>query len=335
LWRRVKETFDADAEHLQRIFFPALGIAPLTPGDSYVRIWLSELFLAKQVQWGVERFPAVQASVRMLFGGVSPRTFATLVQPSSSGGGSGVFEDYQLTELLPYNGQAVELQAALYEILGQNNLRTAIDIVTDFASLVTPPVSSVVSVIDKVATGIEKVIQANATDPVLALHGTLAAPGGGQPNQLMPGLLAVVRATDDELPLAELHIDGSGRLSRNGQRLAGFDYLVLRIEGRRTRDDWRTPDLDSALSQAMLAKDLGRKEEYERLRADALSRIYFSADFTPVQRRQLAQTVKEELGEAAPGAVAVGDRTVASIVARRGLPSPAEVANLTVEKLLA
>ena len=131
LWRRVKETFDADAEHLHRIFFPQLGAAALTPGDSYVRIWLSELFLAKQVQWGVERLPAVQASVRMLFGGVTPTTFATLVQPSSTGGASGVFEDYQPTELLPYQGQSVELQAALYEILGQNNLRTAIDIVTD------------------------------------------------------------------------------------------------------------------------------------------------------------------------------------------------------------
>ena len=113
-----------------------------------------------------------------------------------------MFEDYQLTELLPYRGQSVEIQAGLYEILGQNNLLTAIEIVTEFASLVTPPLSAIVPVVDKVASGIEKVIEANASDPALALHGTLAAPGGGTgvPNELKPGWLAVVRATEDELP---------------------------------------------------------------------------------------------------------------------------------------
>ena len=73
---------------------------------------------------------------------------------------------------------------------------------------------------------------------------------------------------------------------------------MLRVEGRRERDDWRTPDLDHAITGAAFAKDMGRSEEYERLREDALSRIYFSPDLTPAQRYQVAQTVKEELGSA-------------------------------------
>src|SRR2546429_131813 len=83
----------------------------------------------------------------------------------------------------------VDADAGLYEILGKNNLLTAIEIVTEFASLVTPPLSAVLPVVDKVANGIEKVIEANASDPALALHGTLAAPGAGAgvPNELKPG----------------------------------------------------------------------------------------------------------------------------------------------------
>jgi hypothetical protein len=125
-----------------------------------------------------------------------------------------------------------------------------------------------------------------------------------------------------------------GRLCRNGERLTGYDYMVLRVEGRRTRPDWRTPDLDRAISEAAYAKGLGRSHEYERLRADALSRIYFSADLTPPQRKQVAKAVMEEFDEAAPGAAAAGDLTVAAIVARRGLPSRQEIEHLTFQELL-
>jgi hypothetical protein len=59
---------------------------------------------------------------------------------------------------------------------------------------------------------------------------------------------------------------------------------VLRIEGRAERDDWLTPDLDRAISAAAYARAVGRLEEYERLRDDALSKIFFSPDFTPAQR---------------------------------------------------
>jgi hypothetical protein len=333
LWTRVRRQVDADAGHLHRLFFPQAEAAVMTPNDSYLRVWLSELFLAKEVAWGAERLPAVQASVRLMFGAPVPRTFVTLVQPPVTTG-RGVFEDYQLTELLPYAGRSVELQVALYGILGKNNLGTAIDVLSGFASLVTPPLSTALSIADMVATGAEKIIEANASDPLLCLQGTLAAPGGGLHNELKPGWLAVVRATEDELPAAELHISGDGRLCRNGARLTGFDYLVLRVEGRRERDDWRTPDLDQAISGAAYAKDVGHQDDYERLRADALSRIYFSPDLTPAQRRQVAQAVKEELGGAAPGAAAAGELTVAAIVARRGLPSRDAVRHLTLSELL-
>ena len=333
LWKRIRQQVDAEADHLHQVFFPQDDGVTMRPNDSYLRIWLSELFLAKQMSWGVERSPAVQASVRLLFGGLSQQTFATLVQPPVTAG-HGVFEDYQLTDLLPYRGQSVELQAGLYEILGASNLRTAIDIVADFASLVTPPISAALAVVDKVASGIEKVIAANASDPTLCLQGVLAAPGGGLTNELRPGWTAVVRATESELPKAELHLR-DGRLCRHGERLTGFDYIVLRVEGRHSRDDWRTPDLDRAISNAAYARDLGRSDEYERLRADALSQIYFSADLTPAQRKQLAQSVKEELGSAAPGAAVLGEMTAASIVTRRGLPSRREVEYLTLSELLA
>jgi hypothetical protein len=264
----------------------------------------------------------------LLFSGSRPQTFTTLVQPPVTTG-HGSFQDYLLTEWLPYRGQPVELEAALFEILGRNNLLTAISIVSDFASLVTPPVSAALAVVDKVAAGIEKVIEANAEDPELVLHGTLHGA------DLRPGWLAVVRATERELPPGSLTLSADGRLSRGGARLTGYDYLVLRIEGTGTRADWRTPDLDEAINAAIYARDVGRHEEYQQRRAEALGKIWLSPDFTAPQRRQLALAVKQELDQAVPGAAAEGGMTIKEIVERRGLPSRAEAQRLTIAELLA
>jgi len=110
--------------------------------------------------------------------------------------------------------------------------------------------------------------------------------------------------------------------------------MVLRIEGRRERDDWRTQDLDQAIREAAYAKSLGRSGDYERARADALSKIYFSPDFTPVQRNQVAQAVKDELGDTEPRAAAPGEMTVGAIVGRRGLPPRESTRHLTLGELL-
>ncbi len=328
LWDRIREQFAKEADHLVRVFLPEAGAQPLVPNDSYLRVSLSELFLANERAWGGDRIPAVQASVKLLFGGPRPQTFATLAQPPATTG-HGSFEDYLLTEWLPYRGQPVELEAALYEILGKNNLLTAISIVADFASLATPPVSAALAVIDKVAAGIEKVIDANAKDPTLVLHGTLTGAN------LRPGWLAVVRATERELPPDSLALSADGRLSRGGARLTGHDYVVLRVEGTAARQDWRTPDLDEAISAALYAQSIGRHEEYQQRRAEALGKVWLSPDFTPPQRRQLSQAIKDELDQAVPGAAAEGGMTVAEIVARRGLPTRAQVQHLTLEQLLA
>ncbi len=327
LWDRIKDQFAKEADHLVSVFLPEPDTAPLMPNDSYLRVSLSELFLADEREWGGDRIPAVQASVRLLFSGPRPQTFATLVQPTATTG-RGMFEDYLITEWLPYRGQPVELEAALYEVLGKSNLLTAIGIVADFASLVTPPVSAALAVIDKVAAGIEKVIEANARDPVLVLHGTLK---GGD---LRPGWLALVRAMEKELRPGGLGLSPAGRLTYDGGRLTGYDYLVLRVEGCQERADWRTPDLDEAISAVLYARDIGRQAEYEQRTAEVLGKIWLSPDFTPTQRKQLACAVKDELGQSAPGAVGEGGMTIAEIVARHGLPSCAEIRHLTLEQLL-
>jgi hypothetical protein len=277
--------------------------------------------------------PVVKASARVLFGKPDKRApgatnlekqeFAILIKPDA---GQGVFRDYPITEWLPYQGQQVDLEAALYSVLGKNRLLTAIDILSDFASLVTPPISAALAVADRVVTGIEKVIRSNGADPVLQLHTSLTA----------PGWVIVVGATEDKLPRAELSMNDMGQLCRNGKQLTGYNYLVLRVESCRERDDWRTPDLDMVIAAALNARDNDDAEKvYKRRYDEALSKIYLSPDFTTGQRKKLAKAVKEELDDTSYGAVSEGGMSLAEIVTRRGLPDDSEVEFLTLDELIA
>jgi hypothetical protein len=305
----------------------------LVADKSYVRVRLSEFWLAADRSRTFGRMPVVKASARVLFGKPDKRApgatnlekqeFAILIKPDA---GQGVFRDYPITEWLPYQGQQVDLEAALYSVLGKNRLLTAIDILSDFASLVTPPISAALAVADRVVTGIEKVIRSNGADPVLQLHTSLTA----------PGWVIVVGATEDKLPRAELSMNDMGQLCRNGKQLTGYNYLVLRVESCRERDDWRTPDLDMVIAAALNARDNDDAEKvYKRRYDEALSKIYLSPDFTTGQRKKLAKAVKEELDDTSYGAVSEGGMSLAEIVTRRGLPDDSEVEFLTLDELIA
>ena len=203
LWNNIVQWFHAEAEQLHYVQFDQTDAPTLKPNDSYIRIVISELWVKNSVDWGKEKFPAVQAAAKLAYGGQTPTTFATLARPTAEQLGPGVFRDYELTYLMPYLGQTVEIELGLYEILGKNHLQTALDVVGDFASLVAPPLSTAVTVMDKVASGIDRVITANGSGPVLGLHGTLS-PAGGQADGLRPGWIAVVArhgaATPEQQP---------------------------------------------------------------------------------------------------------------------------------------
>jgi hypothetical protein len=334
-WRRLRSPFYKPPGQAQAVAIPEEGAARLLADKSYFRVSLRKVSLAADRSWGTDRVPAVSVSVRVLFSkpnrlvtgrpSAEMQTFAILVRPSATSG-SGVYEDYRITDWLPYQGQSIEIEAALYAVLGKNKLVTAIDVISDFASLVTPPVSAALTIADKVATGIEKVVKANGTTPKLHAHKGVTA----------PGWIAVVNAPEDEAPRSELRIDKDERLLLNGRQLSGHDYLVLRVESCRERDDWRAPDLNQVIAAALYARDVeGDDARYRRLREEALGKVYLSTDFTSVQAKKAAVAVMEKLDDVEAGAVDTGGATLAEIVARRGLPSDSQVESITLDELIA
>jgi hypothetical protein len=329
--------FFEKSTQLRRKDFPGPAPVAMKPDDSYLRLSVSQLFLARQRSWGGDRIPAVKASVTMRFSGADQhRTLARLIRPEAATGHASI-TNYPLTDWLPYLGQSVEVRASLYQIIGRNNLLAAIDVVSEFASLVTPPgVSTALVAADKVAQGINKVVEANAKEAVLEVHDMLSPetqlPAGSR--SVGPQSIAVVRVPETDLPAESLHLNESGQLCRDGQTLSGYDYLVLRLDACRERPDWRIPDIDEAIKKAYRAQAQGKAKEYKSYANQAITKLWDSPDFTTQQQKRLAQSLRTDFDEAKPGAVAEGDLTLKGIVGRHGLPSRGEVNGLTLEDLL-
>ena len=58
-------------------------------------------------------------------------------------------------------------------------LHTAIDVVSGLASLMRPPLATAATIAEKISDGLDTVVSGSGEQPVLALHTTLVAPGGG------------------------------------------------------------------------------------------------------------------------------------------------------------
>jgi hypothetical protein len=337
-WRRVQSWFVANAEHVTVVFIPAPDAEPLLPNAGYLRLWAAEGFLAQRRTWGVDRFPALHGGVSLNVLGGALATFTTFARPPDAWETPGAQLDFRITTLLPYTGGTVELEAALYRASSDGPLGTAVQLIGALTPLMGPPLATAAVVADRVSDGLDTVLAAGRDEPVLGVHWSMVAAGGGG-SMLRPGHLVVIGASQEQLggvPVIQngrLHL----RTRREVRQLTGVDYLVLWMECRAERDDWRLPELDALIRAA--GEDLirGYTDSFAERRTEAIARAWNSADLIPQDRRRVALLVKEELDSLGQlGAVPGVDATL-EVLAPRRLPSADDdrLAGLSLAWLLA
>jgi hypothetical protein len=127
---------------------------------------------------------------------------------------------------------------------------------------------------------------------------------------LRPGRLVVVDTPPDQLGGA-LTLDTDARVRLDGGPLTGVNYLVLRVECREERDDWRFPELDSLIRAACVAKIEGDKVAFRRRSREALVRAASYDAFVDADRPRVAALVRKLLDDADRlGVVPVADLTL-------------------------
>jgi hypothetical protein len=300
---------------------PAEGATALVPMKSYFRIFIAEMFLAESSKWFTEWYPSVTGTVKLKYANQDVSLNAITEAPKSAAS-KGVKLNYRLMDLTPFNGGVVEIAAALLAMPGNNLLSAAVGTLSDFSSLIAAPLGPAIPIAQKVQTGIQKFLDDANGGVHLGLHQTFTSAGGDGANPLVPGYLAVVLAPAKDLAKERLSVKDNQlhyppRAGAAAQPLAGYDYMLLRIEGRSERDDWRLKDISDPLGKATAALLKGDDEEAEAFRVMAITAAWQSDDLAVGDRRRVVQAIKAELEAVTKeGKGAVGDepRSLADIV---------------------
>jgi hypothetical protein len=325
LWDSVKAWVTQPGEHQLRASIPlertdlAQPLEPLVPHASYVRLWLAEMFLDQQRDWFIDWQPMVHSVVKLKFGDRDGVSLASVAQPPKAPAGTTVLLNYKMTELLPFNGGTIEIEAALTALQSGNQLEPAVRILQLFSGLVSVPLTPVLGIAEKLATGVQEVIAASNGKTHLAIHDALRT---GGPQGLSPGYVVVMRATADQVAADRLSVKES-RLHYapiSGARPIPFDlydYMLFFVETMKTRDDWRLKTIQEPLDEAIKALVSGEKDRADAYRKVALTAALTSPDLTVVDRNRAALAVRDELKaleSAGLGAVAPEPRTLAEVL---------------------
>jgi hypothetical protein len=353
LWGAVLGWLNQRAEAYVLASIPLEGgeAAPLKARESYLQVWLAEMFLAKRKQWLQTWFPTVHSEVRLPFAGQQSVTFTKVVRPADDKLGEGVLLNYPLTELVPFNGGAVEIEAALLGLKGDGDghLAAGVMLLETFSGLVAPPLGQALGAAAKLTAGARDFLDRVGGGVHLALHQTLVSDGGGGGNVLRPGYLAVVLATEEQVPPTSLRVRGDRLYQPGGEddgRLVPFtshDYMLLRIEGRDRRDDWEVliPEIMQARDRAFEALLRDHPEGAQEQRGIALTAVVNSHDLAEADKQQVAYAVNKQwaaLERTARGAVPEElPASLPELLARYPMPraTAAALGPLTADELFA
>lgn len=334
LWDTIKTWFEDNTKHMQHVTFAdpksPPEVATIKPEEHYFRLWLCEMFLTQSRAWFTDRYPAVNAQVRLKFGSQEKQPFTRVASPPQNQLGRGVYINYTLTELLPFNGGTVELEAGLLDLKGENSLMNGIKVLESFSQLVTAPLGQALALAGQVTKGIEQIFGGADGKVHLGFHNTYASKGGGGENEFKPGYIAVIAATEKVLPQSELTVE-KDHLLRNGVPLEGFDYILFRVEGRVQRDDMPR-NIDEPFQEALVASETGESEKVKGFRDAAIAAALRSPDLTKTDRRRVIDGIKKGLADAsAAGAglgLAPGEQLTLAVAVAKYAQKPAQLAHL-------
>ncbi len=269
--------------------------APVRPHEGYVRLFLSDMFLSKSRSWFTDYHPCVSARVKLDLEGKPGASIHQVARPPEGMLGPGVRVNHPLTDLLPYSGNTVEIEAALLALKGTRHLSAALGALEMLSHLVPGPIGAAMGVAEMVAGGVDKLLADGDGAVHLGLHDSFGAAG----SPLCSGYLAVILATSAQVPPASLGVAQSrlhtqapdGRWSL----LHGFDHMLFYVETRETRDDWRLPVIQEALRKATEVALHGAGPATDAYRKAAVIAALTCKELTPLDRRRVAQAVKVEL----------------------------------------
>lgn len=322
-----QDRFQRDAAHRLAHFIPD-GDAGLKSGEHYFRLWLDEMFLTDERKWFASWQPAVHSAVTFQFGDQEQTITriagaAALKDVDDKHLNRVVTQTLKLTDLMPFNGGTIRINAALLAMKGSDDVKALIDVFGEFSKkLAVPQLSLALEVARPLAQGVAAMVGTTDGEMMVGVDTTLAD------KSVRAGSFAIIYATAQEVPPAKLSIIDNA-LHLDGVRLTGRNYMLLRIERVDARDDWE--GLAAIREPYQRAIDMLGEDQLEAAQRElkkAITSALKSPDLTEVDRRVVIdglrkryQNAKEMLGAGAFAEEA--DRSLQAVVSDAIRPAQA------------
>jgi len=276
------------------------GVAAVAE-QHYIRLWISDMFLKNDNKWFSSRFPLAYSLIGLTYGGqkteitnISGKNQFDIEQPDI---GKSILQNYALTPLLPFHGGTIELDCGLVSMKAKDGLKEFAGVVSDIASKVNvPQVANVVAIASSIAEGVQSLLGAGDAETMLYIHDTYAA------GTIASGYVYLSDKKQTDVDPNSIWITTNG--ARQGasqatlQPLSPQNYIVLRIEVTRERDDWRSlPAISEPLEAALDAKYSGDDAKAKLLLGQAKLAAVKSKDLTRLDATRVIKGIDAEFNQ--------------------------------------
>jgi hypothetical protein len=309
VWDLVRRTGQRQARAFVLQQIPSSGADPgelqpaLIPEQDYFQVWLCQMFLGTRSTLTADWLPAAHARVSVIRTGRPPMEYSKVLRPEAHQVAQGVKLNYALTPLIPFNGGIVEVEAALVAWQQSNRMDVAVELLQSVSALAfpLPAVAPALGVATIVTTAARDLVDKCDGAVHLNLHQSYTAGNGAasdpEPDTVLrPTYIAVLLADENQVSPGTLrvvdsqlcHVEGNGQL----RHLIGWDFLLLRVEGRATLDTFWLPEMEDLLDRAITALEAGNRALAESYRTSAIALVLRSPLFTWVDRDRIIDAVK-------------------------------------------
>jgi hypothetical protein len=302
--------FGIPAERVQNVNYDT---TPVKAGSGYFRVWAVEMRVTDP-NLLVDYYPVLHSVISFDYNRQKVElTRVTGLDSLKSSTGSNfdmnktVALNFPLTDLIPFNGGNLELSAGLMAMKQRDMLQSVIKMASDFsAMLAVPQLSSALQIAQPLANNIERLIGLGDNVFRLGYHNTFTTAGGGGSNDLRPQYIVVIAAKQGD----GLGRDGADHWIVNDHLVyidpndpnkrpvdVPRDYMLLRLEVRRSRDDWTNlSSLNDPFVEAMrLMVDDATKSKAQLKRA--ILQVLESPDVAEEDRMVIAQQLRKKYDE--------------------------------------
>jgi len=299
-WDKVLRTGQRQAEALVLKDLPGDGDGrAVVPETDYVRVWLCEMFLANKSTLLANWLPTAHVNVRMAKQDAPPVEFSRVLRPElQTKTGGTVLLNYPITDLLPYSGGVLEVDAALVGLQTGTRLDVVVDVLQAVSQLPLPGLDPAISIARQVSSSTKSLVEGTNGAVHIDVHqgwSSSQADNAAGGNALKDSYVAALLATDQQVDPGSLRVVDSrlhkARSDGSTSHLLGWDFLLLRVEVRDRRDDFWLPELQEQLNKAIEALNDGTPDLAERYRTAAIAMVWKSPAFTWADRDRIVGAV--------------------------------------------